>query len=347
MPLRRLLSHPPDEFEQAYDEFIRLSTSLIHHQPRSRPFLVAKGHYVVEPGEQMYVWGRDREFRVRIIGYLPLADEHGAAEWPEHGPKILAPQAVYAVVEGCSSRGALDNFRREIRRVLRSVLRSLYLIKAYDPRKRGSWENQFWGEKVWLTPMVTPGQAADDWPLPFLLDAYFSNPTKKDSIDRRLRNAVHLLAQADEQRHHAIGLSLSMAAIEALLCRKGSDLANMLAENAATFLEPTSRARADAVEFIKKLYDTRSRTLHGEKLEHEKTDRRHARMLAAAVLIAVLERREFQRKAGFDPETPDDLLSELRKAKFLPGQVPGVSLSPVRQLWGVENWYGEISKASD
>ena len=36
---------------------------------------------------------------------------------------------------------------------------------------------------------------------------------------------------------------------------------------------------------------------------------------------------------GFDPETPADLLREIRKTKFKPGILTGVSDLPVRLLW--------------
>ena len=167
-----------------------------------------------------------------------------------------------------------------------------------------------------------------------LLDAYFASPIKNDSIDRRIHNALHLLIQSDQQRHTAIGIALSVAAIEALVCGSSDNIANTFAENSAVILEPDPNYRAAAVDFAKDLYNVRSRVLHGDVLEHEATVRRNSRILAAAILQAILERRDFQRRVGEDSETPDKLLKELRRGKWIPGQLTGVSPSPVRQLWG-------------
>lgn len=110
----------------------------------------------------------------------------------------------------------------------------------------------------------------------------------------------------------------------------------MFAENTAVLLEPDPNYRAAAVDFVKDLYDARSKVLHGEILEHETVMRRNARAIAAAVLQAILERRAFQRRVGGESETPDDLLKELRREKFKPQQVTGVEESPVRTLWGAK-----------
>jgi hypothetical protein len=103
--------------------------------------------------------------------------------------------------------------------------------------------------------------------LPDALQAYYSHPTKKDSIARRLTTAVRLLRQADMQAANGVGLALSVAAVEAMLCRKGTDLANLFAENAATLLEPEPRFRADAVRWCKNLYGLRSDVFHGNALD--------------------------------------------------------------------------------
>jgi hypothetical protein len=169
--------------------------------------------------------------------------------------------------------------------------------------------------------------------MPILLNAYYSNPTKKDSMDRRIRNALHLLVQSDMQAHDSIAAALSVCTIESLVCKPSADLSNMIAENTAAILEPDPRERAHAVEFVKRLYDARSKTLHGAQLEHAITTRYNARLLAGALLVALLERREFQKAAGFPHETPDNLLDELKKGKWVPGQLTGVNKSPIRDLW--------------
>jgi hypothetical protein len=169
--------------------------------------------------------------------------------------------------------------------------------------------------------------------LPDALQAYYSHPTKKDSIARRLTTAVRLLRQADMQAANGVGLALSVAAVEAMLCRKGSDLANLFAENVATLLEPEPRFRADAVRWCKKLYGLRSDVFHGNALDATLEDFEDARVLAAAVLKGMIERRNYVRRIGGSVETPDDLLEEMARDKYTPGQTTGVEESPIVSVW--------------
>src|SRR5262249_23117290 len=123
---------------------------------------------------------------------------------------------------------------------------------------------------------------------------------------------------------------------ESLLCDdSGSDggIAMQLAEGVATILEPEPNHRQKAVDWVKKLYGIRSRLVHGERVDCLGNEANHARLLAAAVLKAVLERREHRGKLGYEEdEKPEDLLRELKSGKYLPGQLTGVEDSPVKDL---------------
>ena len=57
-----------------------------------------------------------------------------------------------------------------------------------------------------------------------------------------------------------------------------------------------------------------------------------SKKIAAAVLVAIVERRDFLRRSGYDPETPDELFDELRKSQYNEGLIMGVTESPVRKL---------------
>ena len=59
--------------------------------------------------------------------------------------------------------------------------------------------------------------------IPDCLAAYFSRPPKRDSILRRISMATRLLTQSDSQGDDSIALALSVAAVEAMLCRKGEN----------------------------------------------------------------------------------------------------------------------------
>jgi hypothetical protein len=169
--------------------------------------------------------------------------------------------------------------------------------------------------------------------IPSYVSAYWANPSKKDSVERRIRNAIHLLVEADRQEQHAIGLALSVGAMEALVGRKGEELAGLIADSVATMLEPEPQHRADAVEFAKKIYDARSQVLHGSTIEAESDRRDQARLLAAALLKAMVKRRNTLVRAGYDSETPDDLLKEIKRGKFSEGLPAGVTECSVTRLW--------------
>jgi hypothetical protein len=165
------------------------------------------------------------------------------------------------------------------------------------------------------------------------LDAYYSEPTKKDSIQRRIHNAVCLLIESDNQPNNAVGLALSMTAVEALLGEKGEGIAAKLADNVAALLEPDLTQRHNATKFVTDLYNNvRSPALHGELVETESGARVNTRHLAAAVLSGMISLR-IQSRSGLEPETPQELLQELRKSRFSQGQPLGVEEYNIRGLW--------------
>ena len=125
----------------------------------------------------------------------------------------------------------------------------------------------------------------------------------KDTFIRRIHNSVLLLVEAHRQRNGAIALALYCTAIEALLTRKGGqgDVAAQLADHVATLLEPDLGYRADAVSFVKKLYDVRSWVLHGERIASEDHEIRNARCLICALLEELLYRVDHMCAPGGAP----------------------------------------------
>lgn len=322
------LNSPVDP-QLTYESFVAFLDSVVRVRHRSRPIRAVIGHILANPQVQELLWKSNSGFEVTLLGGLPIQDEHW--EIPKNDRLIVtSPQAIYLRLEGNCSAKAFRQFRRSVIQVLRCIFRSLSLIKTFnDPIRRFiPWE------KYVRIGETFPEQ--DDHCIAPLLDAYYSNPTKSDSFGRRIRNALHLLVQSDQQCHTAIGIALSVAAIESLLCRDDGALTLTFAENTAALLEPDPRYRDAAETFAKKLYGARSKVLHGELLEHEAAQRRNARALAGAVLQAIMERQTFQRRAGVKSETPDDLINELRRGRWVPGQLTGVSESPVRTLWGAK-----------
>jgi hypothetical protein len=157
------------------------------------------------------------------------------------------------------------------------------------------------------------------------LDVYYLKPGKKDSIEKRLYNAIHLLAEADRQENSSVLLALSFSAIEALMCSQTTGITEELSSNVATLLEPNASERIEAIDAIKKLYNKRSEILHGAKLDHESELARQSRKLAAGCLKAVTEWLDCNQRFGIEQPDRSDFLSEIRSAKISGHQVVDIS----------------------
>lgn len=165
------------------------------------------------------------------------------------------------------------------------------------------------------------------------LNAYFIEPTRKDTFEKRIHNAVHLLIESDLQMNNAIAISLSIAAIEALIGEKGESINEKLSTHVATLLEPDLEFRAKAKKFVKKLYNQRSRVLHGSELKSEDLCKKQARHLAAGVLSSILLRRDLKKRFGEKAETPQDLLVDLSNSQYKGGLPDGILENNVRRYW--------------
>jgi hypothetical protein len=215
---------------------------------------------------------------------------------------------------------------RQVRGVIPVLLRSLSLSFTL------AWNECGVGPTKVGLPVVFEEGLADR--LRFIsrcLDVYYRPPSKGDSFQRRLRNALMMLVEADRQTHDAIGLSLCFSALEAMLVDSKSSIVATLSENLAALLEPVAANRPRAVKVVAELYDTRSRVLHGDSLDFDKTD--DARLLAAAVLKALMEREDFIRRLGDKTEVPRELFAELKESRLSGRQVIGVADSEATSLW--------------
>ena len=243
---------------------------------------------------------------------------------------------VMAQITGRMSETVWKELSEEFERILPSMWRSVKML--------GKTSDMLDYTKVLMVPtnidesnLPVISEADFDGERAFVqkcINAYFSTPTKKDTFDRRIRNAVHLLIASDAQSNGAVGLALSVTAIEALLGQEGGEISQRLADNVAALLEPELARRQKAAAFFKGLYDKRSRVLHGEDIEKGGHVRLQSRQLAAGVLRSMIDCRYWQKGGGFDPKTPQEFLKALYDKRFEPGQPLGLWESNVRELWG-------------
>ena len=116
-----------------------------------------------------------------------------------------------------------------------------------------------------------------------------------DTLLDRLRNATVLLAHADQAGADPISLSLSFAAIEALVCEKDELPVNkQIKRHVATLLVVNSEFRKSKERVVGKLYDIRSDVLHGTKVGASPETSEAVRRIAAGVVRAVTCWRESQ-----------------------------------------------------
>ena len=233
-------------------------------------------------------------------------------------------------LHGRMSTAAIHGLASEVMPVLVSVIRSVRLLRPPDGTQVISH-----AEKL---PVIRVDELCENAAfLSSSVNTLFARSGRKDTIPRRIGNAVRLLAEADGQSSDAIRLALSVTAIEALLGRDGAgDISKALAENVAVLLEPIAADRQRAYEFVKALYGKRSRTLHGDDVAGDQPAAVQARTLAAGCLFGVWFRNDFLQRLGDQPETPDAMLKTLAEKRWDGTRPDGApDLPAVQKLWRV------------
>lgn len=316
-----------DDCNNLYAIFVNYIKNHVLSYRHSDPFPICAitSDEVVE--DERPLWEKNG-ISVRLLRGTDVIDQRPA------GKKLYQ---ILAIIEGNISISACRDLHPEMSRILRIAIWSADLLqgegfggkyKVVEPTIPLLYEREIAGLPWGGENLLENGKPL----IKQYMDAYYSEPSKKDSIDKRIRNAVILLLESDSQSNDAIGLALSMTAIEALLGEEGTEITVKLAENVAALLEPDRNQRQSAREFVKKSYNTRSRALHGEEVETEGEARISSRHLAAAVLSGVIFRRDFLSRLGYEAETPRDLLEDLHKS-FASGQPVGIVEYNICSLW--------------
>jgi hypothetical protein len=155
------------------------------------------------------------------------------------------------------------------------------------------------------------------------IDSFFRHSKGKlGDLERSVQNAVQLLAESDKTTNDAISVALSVAAVEALLC-DGTAIAEQFSQRGAVLLEAERHRRPVATEQLKKLYNERSRTLHGNSLASTTSMRQDARRLASGALAAVVQWQDHRRKSG-DAAERKSLMAELKEVIMSGQAVVGI-----------------------
>jgi len=300
-------------------------------------------HVPREDDEAWLMIGNEEDSNARCIlvnekiwdrGYVWIGEDIDGVETgpcTDIGGWQTALQFLNMRVGGIMTEQARSDLTGDLARILPSLIRSIAVIQETPIQAS---KDAFVITCKLRLPVTTEALIGKN--LCFLrrcLDAYFNRPSKKDSMDRRIRNAVTLLAESDTQTNDAVGLALSVASIEALLSQKGEGLTEKLSNDLAILLEPNLEMRTKAKKFFKDLYDHRSAALHGRDLENMSEHRNNGRCVAAGVLYSVVSRQDFLQRGDFEPDTPEELLRDLRNCHWSAGQPMGIPELPITQLW--------------
>ena len=226
----------------------------------------------------------------------------------------------------------------------------LWLIESMHPKKsdRFGFEDQVWIKyrdavcKSWGSPedippfhIGTSSQLSEDGKyLQLLLKAWWEPWSKKDTFPRRIRNAILLAFEAKNQGNPAIRFAILTSALEALLGDKRPDLTQMIATRCSVLLEPEPKNRPACQKIIKRLYNTRSRILHGQEPHAEFLDTHLMRMILSAALRAAVGFRLMTQSIGTHDKLVD-IVTEIDDHASSGQPLLGTTPQLVRIAWGV------------
>ncbi|AQT68234.1 hypothetical protein STSP2_01390 [Anaerohalosphaera lusitana] len=246
-----------------------------------------------------------------------------------------------AVLEGTMSALTCQQLKQDLSPVLQSIAKSAALVMPDSnsvPQESDSQSNSS-DLEAFLRELISPSSTFPQLKINLKLivseamEAYFAPKPKKDSFEKRLFNAISLLSQADFQQNPAVGLALAITSIEALLGENTGELSEKLSLDVAALLEPSVEKRNAAAKFVKRLYNSRSRVLHGEDSVGQKHLYEEARLLSSSILLSIISRQSFLRRMGIPTKKPKEFLSELRENRFESNLPMGVPELNVRSLW--------------
>lgn len=181
-----LLNVPAERFDKEFDQFLRrvhLETQYTRPVPAALCLLPLK-RKALSSG---VIWHRGAEVVVSFCGTGPAAADRSWYEgsvfrWA--GTPTPDSVLLYAQGLGTFSRRAAEKFERELASVLRSLMYSAYFEAGVGDPIHG------WGmfDEKDLNRVLS--HTSD------CLEAFFTNESRSDSVDRSIRNAMLLLAEA-------------------------------------------------------------------------------------------------------------------------------------------------------
>lgn len=286
----------------------------------------------------------DPEFYVNISPGEPIALNPSVAACD---PDAHLTQSILKIrISAFVSERAWKRESQELRKISATVWRSIAILapQLYPDQAHRAINDLllFADSDTYLTDIAVM-QHFDEF-FQACVSNYFSGMSEKDhTLERRIYNALRLMSVAHDLLEEPLAIALFVTAIEALLGRSESGIADEISRNVATLLQPDPGARREASKKVKDLYNVRSKALHGVNIDrvfnkHKdvcnadnesasiQSLRDTAHCLAAAVLGAVVEWQVYQRRMS-DSDDRTELLDRLKTDEW------GMRVTGVSEHW--------------
>jgi hypothetical protein len=297
-------------------------------------FILHADHFVVcEDARRWSILPQD-EWLLGTNGTGPFNLRMTTIQGTKYHPMMMGSAQIIADAHSAYiSRAAFEAHVAWSRRYLPSIVTTFELAGCFSSQYLESTPQQEW---TWTTESLLAYQPkhSDDFPrrpqfrfIRSSLLAVQESQQPKGEVPRRLRNALILLAESDNSASPVVKLVTSVAALEALLCRSKEGISRDVAENASTLLITDPGSRLAAQKAVKDLYAHRSKAVHGADLTEAQKElhARRARRLAASVVAAFLEWREFRERLEGTSEKRDAFFEDLAVARTEARPMLGVS----------------------
>lgn len=307
--------HKQSSFDEAYRHFIEATLQRVGEWHKGEPFTVAS-----------------------VPDFEDFSEWFGKVLWEGESWRVSLDQAedgcLKARVDGKATSGAIATFSKKIENTLGCILKLQDILWAfhydwmdYSPVIRPTEYLSLAGSIHEPNELVEILPRLREW-----LTVLLSKGNPKKQMTARLGNALRFMIEADRQENDAVALVLHFGAIEAVVCDSHLNITQQIKERGSVLLEDDVAIRTDAYKFLDNLYDLRCNCVHGSSIEESRTNRLHAAIIAAAILEAVQDRRDFVASSAAE-ENVRVFLNGLTDAYKRGNSIPGLSCNPARALW--------------
>jgi hypothetical protein len=218
-----------------------------------------------------------------------------------HGTEILGE------FQGFCSERALYNLNSQLGGLVESIAKSANLCGGSFPKQ--SFLTHGDGQRIFGACLSACCQIPD---------------IGKASILDRLRNAVLLLSHADSMVAGPISLSLSFAAIEALICEKDEVAVNkQIKRHVSTLCVQDIHERKKREKVLGNLYNVRCEVMHGNSVNASDKASEIVRQIAAGVVRGIVHWIDNQERSGAVASWKE-FMDEINAAARKPASVVGV-----------------------